>query len=233
MTGLMQSLKPLLVVSPHYDDAVLSCGNLLAAVPDSTVITVFAGRPTNATILTDWDERCGFTSAAQAMAERARENGQALSTLEASGIDLDFLDSQYSERPQQGCDLLGDTLAAMISQTQPAAVFFPLGLFHEDHVTVSDVLMTLCHRLPSIQWFVYADIPYAKRPERVARRLADCVDRGVAATPLHIGHLPERKAIAIKAYRSQLSGLGDGDDIDPILAQRERYWRLHCNMAIL
>jgi LmbE family N-acetylglucosaminyl deacetylase len=233
MTAVLKSLQPLLVVSPHYDDAVLSCGNLLAAVPGSTVITVFAGCPADGSILTDWDERCGFASAHAAMGERKKENVHALSVLGASAIDLDFLDSQYSQRPQLGSDLLGDTLAAMITQTQPAAVFFPLGLFHEDHVTVSDVLMTLCHRLPSVQWFVYADIPYAKRPERVARRLGACIDRGVAATPLHIDGLPERKATAIKAYRSQLIGLGDGDNIAPILAQHERYWRVHCNMAIL
>jgi LmbE family N-acetylglucosaminyl deacetylase len=33
----------LLVVSPHCDDAVLSCGSLLETHPGSAVVTVFAG----------------------------------------------------------------------------------------------------------------------------------------------------------------------------------------------
>lgn len=35
----------LLVVSPHLDDAVLSCGCWLASRPGAAVVTVFAGRP--------------------------------------------------------------------------------------------------------------------------------------------------------------------------------------------
>ncbi len=38
-------LARVVVVSPHLDDAVLGCGQLLAAWPGATVVTVFAGKP--------------------------------------------------------------------------------------------------------------------------------------------------------------------------------------------
>ncbi|MBB5213653.1 PIG-L deacetylase family protein [Parapusillimonas granuli] len=229
---LAAALSPLVVVSPHYDDAVFSCGDLLSAVPGSTVITVCTGQPQDPGMLTDWDRRCGFSCAEQAMRERALENGKALDALRAAGVDLGFLDSQYAQQPRCGPDFLSDTLASMIAQAQPAAVFFPLGLFHEDHLRVSNASMTLCHRFASIQWFAYEDIPYSQRPEWVVRRLAELLDRGVAATPLDPGRLPQAKARAVAAYRSQFRGLGY-EDGGPVLRQRERYWRLHCNMEFL
>jgi len=44
----------MLVVSPHLDDAVLSCGRLLAGRPGSVVATVFAGVPSRPDQCTDW-----------------------------------------------------------------------------------------------------------------------------------------------------------------------------------
>src|SRR5690606_28443544 len=107
-------------------------------------VTVYTGLPRNPGILTDWDRRCGFASAADAMRARAMENNKVLTLLQASGVDLDFLDSQYASPADNGSDLLGDTLASTIARMQPSAVFFPLGLFHEDHIHVSDALIAAC-----------------------------------------------------------------------------------------
>jgi LmbE family N-acetylglucosaminyl deacetylase len=40
-------VEPIVVLSPHLDDAVLSCGVLLAANGGARVVTVFAGMPTD------------------------------------------------------------------------------------------------------------------------------------------------------------------------------------------
>ncbi|CAM5452601.1 PIG-L family deacetylase [Eoetvoesiella caeni] len=229
---LASTMDPLVVVSPHYDDAVFSCGNLLALAPGSTVVTVYTGLPEKADILTDWDRRCGFSSARDAMQARALENRKALGLLHAAGIDLEFLDSQYARRRENGADLLSDTLASTITQIQPAAVFFPLGLFHEDHINVSDVLITICHRFPTIHWFVYEDIPYRQQSQRVVQRLSKLVESGVGPTPIHVKGMPEYKAMAVEAYQSQFRGLGY-DDGRPVLRQAEQYWRLHCSMDLL
>ena len=52
----------LVVVSPHFDDAVLSAGQLLAKHPGSTVITVMGGQRRSGSYdeVTWWDELGGF-----------------------------------------------------------------------------------------------------------------------------------------------------------------------------
>src|SRR5690606_537209 len=225
-------LTPLVIVSPHYDDAVFSCGHLLASTPGSTVLTVCTGLPEDSEILTDWDERCGFRNAADAMRARAIENEEALAVLGAEGVNLDFLDSQYDQRPKSLEQLLGDTLGASLTQLQPASVCFPIGLFHEDHILISDVLMTICHHFAAISWYAYEDIPYCKRPEWVGQRLHALSARGIAASPHHLDVLSESKWHAVSAYRSQFRGLGY-EDATPVLRQPERYWKIHRSMEIL
>src|SRR5436853_287558 len=60
--GRKSDLETMVAISPHLDDAVLSCGQLLAARPGSVVITVFAGMPRDGSQQTDWDRRCGFAN---------------------------------------------------------------------------------------------------------------------------------------------------------------------------
>lgn len=226
------ALGPLLVVSPHYDDAVFSCGQLLATVPGSTVVTVCTALPEDVSLLTDWDRRCGFSSAGQAMSTRAAENRNALALLRARGVDLAFLDSQYLQTPRNSVDLLGDTLLATISEYQPASVFVPLGLFHADHIFVSDILMTLEQRLAGMRWFAYADIPYSKQKQRVHERVAQLAQRGVhcESFPLQTGK--GQKRAAVDAYRSQFQGLGHEDGL-PLMQSAEQYWRIHHDLELL
>ena len=68
-------MKKVLLISPHFDDAVLSAGQFMAERPDCEVVTVFAGMPlTPERVVTPYDEKCGFKNAQDAMAERQREN---------------------------------------------------------------------------------------------------------------------------------------------------------------
>lgn len=220
-------LSPLVVVSPHYDDAVFSCGHLLSLLPGSTVLTVYSGLPEKAELSTDWDRRCGFGNAAEAMSARAAENADALAALKAEGVDLNFLDSQYvPQSPRNGADLLGDTLGATLARLQPATVVFPLGLFHEDHVLVSDTLLTICHGFPAVHWFVYEDIPYRRRTDLTQARFDALAARGISAEPFEFESQGQRKAAAVNAYQSQLRGLEHADE-QPIMRQPERYWRIH------
>ena len=48
-----------LVVSPHCDDAVFSCGDLIAH-PRASVVTIFAGHLPSGSDLTPWDASSGF-----------------------------------------------------------------------------------------------------------------------------------------------------------------------------
>ena len=219
-------LGPIMVLSPHYDDAVFSCGHLLGILPGSVVVTVCTAKPENGDTLTDWDERCGFTSATQAMSARSLENREALNALGATGVELSFLDSQYLQTKRNSVDLLSDTLLSIIRERQPKSVFVPLGLFHDDHLLVSDVALMLEHRANGLQWYAYADIPYNKNAEQVEQRIAQLSERGIQCEPYPFALTSEHKARAVNAYRSQFRGLGH-EDGNAIMQHQEQYWQLH------
>ena len=89
-------LRRVLVVSPHLDDAVLSCGHLIARAEEALSITAFAGTPDRyPTPLTAWDSACGFQSGDDIVEKRRVEDARALEILGASARGLDFLDLQY------------------------------------------------------------------------------------------------------------------------------------------
>ncbi|HEX2055146.1 MAG TPA: PIG-L family deacetylase, partial [Nitrospiraceae bacterium] len=89
----------LLVISPHCDDAVFSCGSLLAAHPGSIVATVFAQGPPPGRPLTEWDRTSGFQVGDDVMMQRRDEDRRALSLVSAQPLWLEFQDRQYGESP--------------------------------------------------------------------------------------------------------------------------------------
>src|SRR5690606_3327873 len=130
------------VISPHFDDAVLSCGEWLAACPGSTVLTVYSGVPPSSTPLPDWDRRCGFQRADQAVMVRQAETSAAMAVLGARGLELGLLDEQY-DGPQAEPGRLTGMLASALTTLNPSVVLAPMGLFHQDHKRVSDAALTV------------------------------------------------------------------------------------------
>ena len=120
-----------LVVSPHCDDAVFSCGDFLIAHPCATVVTVFAGRPPVGSALTPWDAASGFRPNDDVIAARRSEDRSALTLLGATPLWLEFRDAQYGPSPDAA--EIGSTLAALIAKLRPRTLVLPLGLFHSDH----------------------------------------------------------------------------------------------------
>jgi LmbE family N-acetylglucosaminyl deacetylase len=86
-------LGQICVISPHFDDAVLSCANLIADVPDATVLTIFSGGPGRAGQISGWDRSCGFSTGDDVMGARAAEDLAALQQLGATQRSVGF--SQY------------------------------------------------------------------------------------------------------------------------------------------
>src|SRR4051794_14708597 len=95
----VSELGKLLIISPHRDDAIFACGEVLASQRGAVVVTLFTGQPSPALPLTDWDAAAGFSSTDEAIAQRYAEQGRALELLHAKPISLDFIDSQYSDLP--------------------------------------------------------------------------------------------------------------------------------------
>jgi LmbE family N-acetylglucosaminyl deacetylase len=216
--------------SPHLDDAVAGCGALLAAYPGSTVITVFAGVPDAAAPLTEWDRRCGFGDGQAAMTYRLGEDDKAMHLIKAHPVRLPFLDDQYvraMERTGAKADKVAPAMRAALDKTRARTVLFPIGLFHGDHVLVSDAVLNLFAAMPDRLWVAYEDAFYRYKPGLLHARMVQFFMRGISLTPVGFG-APcnvHRKATAMSAYASQLSELGvkKGDEE---FSSPERYWLL-------
>src|SRR5689334_10074107 len=90
---------PVVVISPHLDDAVFGCGQLLALHPGSVVSTALAGRPPSYATVTGWDAAAGFRPGDDVIAARRAEDRAALQILDARPVWLDFTDDQYGRSP--------------------------------------------------------------------------------------------------------------------------------------
>ncbi|WP_157265160.1 PIG-L deacetylase family protein [Azohydromonas aeria] len=221
---------PALLVSPHLDDAVFGCGEWLQANPGTRVTTVFAGLPPDGGQRTDWDARCGFESAAQAVRERREEDRAALALLGGEPCWLEFGDSQYGATPS--VEAVTDALSDLLARQAPDALFvFPIGLFHSDHRLVHEACMAAWRRRPRPA-LLYEDALYRGIPGLLQQRLAELLQAGLVLTPAKerpVADTAGAKARAVRCYASQLRAFGPGGHDDT--ARPERRWRFEINTA--
>jgi LmbE family N-acetylglucosaminyl deacetylase len=224
----------LFVVSPHFDDAVFSCGALLATHPDAVVCTVFAAAP-EPDMQTEWDQQAGFTSAQESVNARTLEDNRALELLDAVPVRMPFRDGQYLDSPS--ICRLSAALEETIYRSTANTLVMPLGLHHADHALVYDACIEILPRLSHLTWFAYEDAIHRRQPGVVEARLDDLALRGIVATPAHpsIAHTidAERQAYlkrgAVYAYESQLRAFGPKGYEDVFRA--EHYWQLSVSRA--
>lgn len=223
----------MLVLSPHLDDAVFGCGELIAQFRDATVLTVLAGVPAGFDALTPWDAASGFANAQEAIVLRRREDRAALEVLRASPRWLDFCDSQYRQTPSPK-DIVRALVESM-AQLSPRMVCIPAGLFHSDHELVHEAALSLLQKGDSriVSWLMYEEPSYRRVPGLLQRRLADLASRGMRATPVVVRRHCEMEPVeaaalkheAVHCYASQLRALEQTvkeayiDVFSP-----ERYW---------
>ncbi|HTT87270.1 MAG TPA: PIG-L family deacetylase [Acidimicrobiales bacterium] len=229
-------LRRIVVVSPHFDDAVLGATHLLSLHPGSTVITVLGGRPPGYPAEpTDWDACGGFRAGDDVVGLRREEDRAALGFLEATPVWLEFSDHQYlskDERPTP--QAVAPALATAIAAARPSAVFLPMGLANPDHVLTHDSGLLVRAQLLSAAeapiWFGYEDHGYKHIPGILAWRVAKLFRSGLWPTPAVVPIDPdmERKRAAIGFYKSQIPPL----ERDHALTERldanvpEQFWRL-------
>lgn len=215
-------MDPLLIVSPHLDDAVLSVGQVMAGRPDCVVVTVFAGTPVRRRMLTTYDKDCGFSDAERAMFGRRREDDAALRILAARSVRLDFVDNQY-DRSRSHAEIV-DALLRIVDKIRPDVVVGPIGLAHPDHHSTRFALDDVLKRRVGLDGWVYEDLPSrVLYPETVPNALDWW--RGMGYVPVldFLGTGPRaKKRAAVRCYRSQLWALDEPTYLVP-----ERLWRLH------
>lgn len=145
------------ILSPHFDDAVLSCWHVLAGADEVLVVNVFAGKPSAGT-LGWWDELAGATDSAAAIKTRIEEDRQALALAGCASVNLPFLDSQYrqsEEGPGEIVEALREVVAADARLYAPAS----LGGRHRDHTVVRAAALALHTEGADLR--LYADLPHA------------------------------------------------------------------------
>lgn len=222
-------------LSPHYDDAALSCGGAIAQLSalgeTPVVVTIFGGKP-------DYDHLSPFAHAIHARPHggadlidvRRAEEREALAILGAQSIQLDFLDCIYRQDADRtrwlyaseeaifgpvdaGDDALIDefirSLFTFVPEPAICQFIAPLAVGnHVDH----QVIFRAARRLHGAGWAVlfYEDYPYVVRDAGgLKRTLARWQEDEQWST--EVATLSDRdlavKVAAVCAYRSQLGVL--------------------------
>jgi LmbE family N-acetylglucosaminyl deacetylase len=209
------------VLSPHFDDAVLSCWHVLRGPGPVIVVNVFAGAPPKGTAPGWWDHVTGASDAAARVLERASEDRSALAVVGRLPVNLGFLDAQY-RRQTESPAAIAESIAADVLECDH--VYAPAALGgHPDHALVRDAALSL--RAGGARVRLYADLPHAIRrgwPTWVASdglaavdaQWADALARsgigqGRALPRVHVLGRPaqRRKLAALRAYRTQVAAL--------------------------
>ncbi len=229
-----------LFVSPHLDDAVLSCGGALSVLAShderSVVLSVFAGRPPRkpSLLAREHHETCGLVTHSNWI--RRWEDIAACTSLGCAFSHWEYPDAlyRYDDKGRLRCQSREDLfcpadgrdealvghltarLADVIGKWRPRAVFGPSSSgSHVDHHVVAMALIAAVSRLspgarPTL--LLYEDMPYALSP---AHRHSPPPVAG-DASPVIITLAEEdwrHKMAAISAYESQLRMLwDDGED---------------------
>src|SRR3989344_592511 len=210
-----------IILSPHFDDATLSLGGLLAREGSDTLVATFFGGTPPTPLIRPWDVKCGFADSDAAMRARTEENKKSLYMFGVADERIRnyaHLDAEYRfERgepripePELETSLRGDITALLREFTSgPLKVFMPGLELHTDHALVKSAALTAFRTLPpnsDFEFFFYQDLPYAlKIPYQ---SLEDEVTKGSFAVSVHPIPLTraemEKKVAGAALYASQV-----------------------------
>jgi hypothetical protein len=235
------------ILSPHFDDAVLSCWHVLASAGEVLVVNIFAGEPPAGT-LGWWDRLAGATDSAAAVRKRIEEDRRALALAGCTAVNLPFLDGQYRQLDQSPGEIVEALRGVLVAG---ARIYAPAGLgdHHRDHAAV--LLAALALQAEGAEVALYADLPHATvcgwpgwvrsgssftgadpAGERWASQLQATgipVEQTVATAHRLPAHDRARKLEAVLTYSSQIAPLKRvfGSSLeDPRLLGFEVDWRL-------
>ncbi|WP_405438979.1 PIG-L family deacetylase [Streptomyces avidinii] len=181
------------VLSPHFDDAVLSVAGLLGRLDGPTaVLTVHGGPPPATARVSWWDAGCGFATSQEAYRARREEDARACALMGVEQLTLPNPDSPYRD----GGGLTG--LDGFLRELHPdTKVLVPLGTNQPDHAAVRDQALAALAPSAAVggpagparpRTYVYADLPYTGAVRRWGTDAA--VDR-LARDPAYGGALRE------------------------------------------
>ncbi len=237
---------PALVLSPHWDDAVLDCWSILADEQECNVVNVFGGSPPPGR-LTLWDAITGAEDSAAQTHARLAEDAAALALAKRTPINLPFLDNQYRAQPGPPLEQLDSALCAQVPSA--SHVYVPAGVGgHPDHKLVRRYGRMLARAGMPVS--LYVDLPYCvthgwphwvQGGEPEANRNVNAFWlsflEGVPEMPplrsAHVERLDDdaaaAKLAAMRTYRTQFPALDGGTKqmlADPAVHRFEVRWEL-------
>jgi LmbE family N-acetylglucosaminyl deacetylase len=213
-------------LSPHLDDAALSCGGMIgaqrAAGERVLVVTLCTASPAPDAQFNDlaleFHRRWGLAPA-EVVAARLREEHRAMELLDADSYGAGMLDSIYRHpaaynsrgalfgTPAPDDPLLPALrrLIRTLRERMPGArIYAPLGIgMHVDH----QVAHAVARAAEVGEVLYYEDMPYATRQGLLDQRLA-MLEGSYIPQIVAIDATMEKKLAAIKAYASQLEQFG-------------------------
>ncbi len=208
-----------LVLSPHFDDAVLGCGSWLERHRGAVVATVCSGQPGEGVPAHRWDANSGFPSADAAATGRRAEDAAALAMLGASQVLLGFLDGDYKEwvghchedasvsKPFEPA--LAAAIGDLIDALEPRVIVGPMGLLHPDHIATAEAVWSVLRGRPGGRALGYVDLPYGiSNRESLQQALARLPGSGLRGDDYPLPSAPTAsKEAAVRCYRTQLDQL--------------------------
>jgi LmbE family N-acetylglucosaminyl deacetylase len=237
--GKIDGVVDLAIVSPHLDDAVLSCTRLLEGHPASHLITVFAGGPERVQWISGWDRAAGFAEGDDVMAVRRGEDSAVGQVLQVTTHHLPYWDGQYRglehgyTGPESSQDLIEHIaidLIALVDRLDVQEWLIPLGIFHLDHHLTAAACRQVALARPERSWIAYEELPYSfEEPE--SRRSAwqtvegDLLQGGFMTEIRRRFPDTSKKRRVIRRYGSQTKALGP-ERLRQIIRSPERYHRL-------
>lgn len=150
--------EPVLLLSPHLDDAVIDCWSILTASGAVKVVNVFAGMPAAGSI-SYFERLAGARDSATHLARRIVEDREALAHAAREPVNLGFLALPHRRgRPEPSFAQLDAAVTAHASAA--AVVYAPaaLGAPHPDHELVRCYALALARQGVPVR--LYADLPY-------------------------------------------------------------------------
>jgi hypothetical protein len=149
---------PALVLSPHWDDAVLDCWSLLVSDCELNVVNLFAGIPRSGTLgLREAID--GVRDSGERARARMAEDALALARAGREPLNLPLLDAEYRRQARSVLDL--DDLDRAVTSVMESAsrVYVPAGIgSHADHLLARRYGRMLLHAGMPVT--LYAELPY-------------------------------------------------------------------------
>jgi LmbE family N-acetylglucosaminyl deacetylase len=201
---------PIVVVSPHSDDGVLSVGAAMARWARAGIrvelLTVFGLDPASTTPTRGWDRRAGFSTEGEAARARREEDRRACALLGATPLWLPFGSVDYDRHGDD--DDVRTAVADAVGEADLVLLpGFPLS--HPDHEWLVRHLVSDSKSDTTLA--LYAEQPYTRRAG-AAPEVPDWLAEATGAQAFGKAHARFGDCVAkwraIREYRSQLPLLG-------------------------